>query len=48
MENQRIYIDGKEIENVPGIFPRGIFYGDGVFETMRWKNRPARFSGQAC
>ncbi|QMU55759.1 MAG: hypothetical protein GKS04_00930 [Candidatus Mycalebacterium zealandia] len=37
MKNQRIYIEKKQVPDINGIFPRGFFYGDGVFETMRWK-----------
>ncbi len=37
MKNQRVYIKGKEISDIGGISLKGIFYGDGVFETMRWK-----------
>lgn len=43
MSEQRIYIAGKEIAHAEEIFPRGIFYGDGVFETMRWKGSPPVF-----
>lgn len=38
MKNQHFYIEGKQVPDINGIFPRGFFYGDGVFETMRWKN----------
>ncbi len=37
MKNQVIYIGGKKVADINGIFPRGFFYGDGVFETMRWR-----------
>jgi len=37
VKNQIIYIDGEKVADINGILPRGFFYGDGVFETMRWK-----------
>ncbi len=43
MDNQHIYIEGKKIADIKEIPPRGIFYGEGVFETMRWKERPPVF-----
>ncbi|WP_462137220.1 aminotransferase class IV [Candidatus Mycalebacterium sp.] len=43
MKNQRIYIKRKQVSDINGIFPRGVFYGDGVFETMRWKQSPPVF-----
>lgn len=43
MTKQRLYTGGKEIKNIESIFPRAVFYGDGVFETMRWKGAPPVF-----
>ena len=31
MTKQRLYTGGKEIKNIESIFPRAVFYGDGVF-----------------
>lgn len=37
MNNQRIYFQEKDVTDMPEFLPRAVFYGDGVFETMRWK-----------
>lgn len=37
MNDQRIYFQERDLTGVPEFFPRAVFYGDGVFETMRWK-----------
>lgn len=33
-----IFLNGDLCEEIP--FPRALFYGDGVFETFRWKGSP--------
>ena len=43
MNNRRVYFRRKDISGVPEFFPRAVFYGDGVFETMRWKGFPPVF-----
>lgn len=43
MKNGRLFIGGTEVRNFGGIFPRGVFYGDGVFETVRWRGFPPVF-----
>lgn len=43
MSSQHIYSGKKEITGKGEFFPRAVFFGDGVFETMRWKNSPPVF-----
>ena len=35
------FLDGKRLEGLPAL--RALFYGEGVFETFRWKNSPPVF-----
>lgn len=39
--DELFFLDGKRLENPPGL--RSLFYGEGVFETFRWKGCPPVF-----
>ena len=38
MRNQLIYIEGEKVSDINGVFPRGVFYGDGsIFNIKPYK-----------
>lgn len=39
--DELFFLDGKRLENPPAL--RALFYGEGVFETFRWKESPPVF-----
>ena len=39
--DELFFLNGKRLENPPAL--RALFYGEGVFETFRWKNSPPVF-----